>query len=82
MQPTIVLAPVLEIAPYCIVKNIARSFLLEHTFDCCAMSRARASGTGCIQAATKRFQCMLVYHQMSQNTFVSQQYTAIHVNER
>ncbi len=43
--------------PYClVVKSIACSFLLERTFDCCAMSRACAwdSQTGCIQAATNK----------------------------
>ncbi len=88
MQPTIILVPVWQRAPYCIVvKSIAYLFLLERTIDCCAMSRAcaRARGTGCIQAATnKDFMQACLPSNMSQNTFVSQQYklyAVIHVNE-
>ncbi len=55
-------------APYwVVVKSIALSFLLECTFDCCAMSRAcaRVNGTGLHSSRDKhRFQCKLVYHQI------------------
>ncbi len=72
--------------PFClVVKSIACSFLFQRTFDCCAMSRAcaRASGTGCIQTVTNKLSMQAdLPSNMSQNRFVSQQYAAIHVNDR